>query len=130
MGTESLIESKIPPNNNENRDENIDYDTFESSALLSQWLNSLESRSSLFWLNYIDDDGDEDEDDIKEKRANSLESTEATTSEDTDDSLSDEPNSLDMFLMTPCRSIAHRDSDLLVALTENCTLGPVCYFCR
>lgn len=126
MGTETLIEPKALPNN-----EDTDYE-YESSALLSQWLNSLESRSSLFWLNYIDDDGDDDDEteDVKEKRANSLESTEATTSEDTDDSLSDESNSLDMFLTAPCRSIAHRDSDLLVALTENCTLGPVCYFCR
>lgn len=33
--------------------------------------------------------------------------------------------------MSPCRSIAHRDSELIAAITENCTHhGPVCYFCR
>lgn len=32
--------------------------------------------------------------------------------------------------ITPCNSVAHRDADLLVALTGNCSLGPVCYFCR
>lgn len=38
----------------------------------------------------------------------------------------------DVFEMSPtCKSIAHRDSDLIAAIAENCTHGgPVCYFCR
>lgn len=30
----------------------------------------------------------------------------------------------------PCKSIAHRDSELIAAITENCNHGPICYFCR
>ncbi|KAJ3660864.1 hypothetical protein Zmor_005293 [Zophobas morio] len=95
--------------------------TTPADGLLTQWLNSLETRS-LFWLHYIDDD---------DKRANSLESTEASTSEDTDaDHMDDYLDADDDIFAPTCRSIAHRESDLLLALTENCTLGPVCYFCR
>ncbi|XP_063910662.1 FH1/FH2 domain-containing protein 3 isoform X4 [Zophobas morio] len=94
--------------------------TTPADGLLTQWLNSLETRS-LFWLHYIDDD---------DKRANSLESTEASTSEDTDaDHMDDYLDADDDIFAPTCRSIAHRESDLLLALTENCTLGPVCYFC-
>jgi hypothetical protein len=94
--------------------------TTPGGGMLAQWLNSLETRSSLFWLHYVDDD---------DKLANSLESTEASTGDDTDhaDDYLDDVH--DVFAPT-CRSIAHRESDLLLALTENCTLGPVCYFCR
>nr|CAH7745162.1 unnamed protein product [Callosobruchus chinensis] len=96
-----------------------------SAELLSKWLTSLETKSSLFWLHYLDSDFE------KEKRANSLESTEGTLS-DTDvdaDETSEEFGSAES-VTSSCRSIAHRESDLLVALSENCTLGPVCYFCR
>lgn len=103
----------------------IDYHmSAPEEGLLSQWLNSLETRSSLFWLRYVDDD---------EKVANSLESTEASTStsEDTDaDHVDDYLEDVHEVFSKTCRSIAHRESDLLLALTENCTLGPVCYFCR
>lgn len=96
-------------------------DLTHNDGILTQWLSSLEIRSSFFWLRYDDD---------HDKVNNSLESTEASTSEDTDaDHVDDFFNSDDIENFT-CRSIAHRESDLLVALTENCTLGPVCYFCR
>ncbi|CAH1986016.1 unnamed protein product [Acanthoscelides obtectus] len=95
-----------------------------SAELLSKWLTSLENKSSLFWLHYLDSDFE------REKRANSLESTEGTVSdnEDEPDETCEEFGSAESVISS-CRSIAHRESDLLVALSENCTLGPVCYFC-
>lgn len=45
MGTEAL---KVK---NETKSDQNDYN---SSDLLSQWLNSLETRSSLFWLHYVE----------------------------------------------------------------------------
>lgn len=100
-----------------------------SSEILTQWFDSLEFRSSHFW--HFCNLNDEDR---KEKRANSVESMEATTSESTDGDYGEE-NSLEgdhcgFLSVEPCRSIAHRETDLLVALSENCSLGPVCYFCR
>lgn len=130
MGTETLVIKNLSKNK-------IDYGGYESESadLLSQWLNSLESRSSLFWLHYIDGDLPSDDEEDKEHRANSLESTGTATSDEIDqdidpDGFCDDVQAKDFFSMAPCRSIAHRESDLLVALSENCALGPVCYFCR
>ncbi|KAK9886767.1 hypothetical protein WA026_018417 [Henosepilachna vigintioctopunctata] len=100
-----------------------------SSDILAQWLDSLESRSSHFWHFCNFDDGPR-----QEKRANSVESMEATTSESTDGDYGEEcslegDHTSSFLSMEPCRSIAHREPDLLVALSENCSLGPVCYFC-
>lgn len=109
----------------ENITEATDYGSFKSSSdILSQWLNSLETRSSLFWLRYHENDEE------SEKRANSLESTDGTLSDTDSETVDDEVDCSDVFPIATCRSIAHRESDLLVALSENCTLGPVCYFCR
>ncbi|KAH1010672.1 hypothetical protein HUJ05_004929 [Dendroctonus ponderosae] len=114
----------------------------QPSLLLNQWLNSLEKRSSFFWVHFTEDDFHRAE--ASAKRANSLESNSDPLS-DTDSgehslnlaSLNSSENFEDIEdfdkledVFTPCRSIAHRESDLLLALTENCTLGPVCYFCR
>lgn len=139
----------------------VDNNATDKNDLLSQWLNSLETRSSLFWLHYIDCNlSDEEEKQLLS--SNSLESSGSTrtitTSEEDDDTpstdIDDEFNNTtiinrenraesnaddndnendDVFsaeTTLSCHSIAHRESDLLVALTENCTLGPVCYFCR
>lgn len=127
MDTETLMIGSLSKSD-------IDYGCYKgpSADLLSQWLNSLETRSSWFWLHYIDADLSADEAE-HEKRANSLESTDGTLSdtdgENIDDGDGHDQNVDDVFC-PPCRSIAHRESDLLVALTENCPLGPVCYFCR
>ncbi|CAH0547380.1 unnamed protein product [Brassicogethes aeneus] len=126
MGTETLVIKNLSKRE-------IDYGGYESESadLLSQWLNSLETRSSLFWLHYIDGDlPSEEDDEKKEQRANSLESTSTTASDDIEgDNDNEYVADKDFFAIAPCRSIAHRESDLLVALSENCTLGPVCYFC-
>lgn len=108
---------------------NVSYTNYkrQSADLLSQWLNSLETRSSLFWLRYIDNEFNDEE---HEKRANSLESTDGTLSDIDVEDIEDDVDCSEVFPIPQCRSIAHRESDLLVALSENCTLGPVCYFCR
>ncbi|CAG9840225.1 unnamed protein product [Diabrotica balteata] len=108
-------------------------DKTESVDILSQWLHALETRSSLFWLRYLGAGFNEDEvEDCEEKRAHSLGSTCSSFSDTDADNVDEceEDFGGDVFALPPCKSIAHRESDLLVALSENCTLGPVCYFCR
>ncbi|XP_017772966.1 PREDICTED: uncharacterized protein LOC108560052 [Nicrophorus vespilloides] len=94
MGTETIIDGAA--------------DGGSSADLLTQWLDSLETRSSLFWLHYVE--------------CNSRSSS-SEASEDAEKECSS------CSPIVQCKSIAHRDSGLLLALTENCTLGPVCYFC-
>lgn len=119
-----IVIDKHKPSNGRNKSESVD--------ILSQWLHALETRSSLFWLRYLGAGLNEDQDDREEKRANSLGSTDSSFSDIDNDNIdeSEEDFGSDVFAVPPCRSIAHRESDLLVALSENCTLGPVCYFCR
>lgn len=105
-----------------------------STDLLSQWLNSLETRSSLFWLhyaecnfketNFCDDYDDEGDLSLTNSSDSGLENPNSFIDIDTDDSNKNVP------ILSECKSIAHRDSELLLALTENCSHGPVCYFCR
>lgn len=112
-----------------------------SSDLLSQWLNSLETRSSLFWLHYVEcnynqknagkkdfcEDSDEGEElSLTNSSDSGLENSNSFTDNDTDDKDSNK----NLPILPECKSIAHRDSELLLALTENCSHGPVCYFCR
>lgn len=125
----------------------LDYGGYptNSAHLLSKWLNTLEQQSSLFWLHCIGcsfEDDHENEDDeeeeslqVEESDAEGGDSSEVTAERDDEDaegSLSENSvDEVDVALgMKPCNSIAHRDSELLLALTENCSLGPVCYFCR
>lgn len=101
-----------------------------SSHLLSRWLDSLETHSSLFWLRCEGIAENPDELDLLDGEC---EGEELLGEEDGGDSgvgSKGDLRELEEFGMAPCTSIAHRDSDLLVALTENCTLRPVCYFCR
>lgn len=71
-----------------------------------------------------------DNDEENEKRSNSLDSTDGTLS-DADVEINDgEVDCSDVFPILTCKSIAYRESELVVALSENCTLVPVCYFCR
>lgn len=107
----------------------LDYGGYSqnSTHLLSKWLNTLENQSSLFWLHCIgcNRQGDEDE-----AREGSLSSNEGTDSLGDDQSVFSEGFEEAALGVSECKSIAHRDSELLLALTENCSLGPVCYFCR
>lgn len=139
MTTEAIFLDKIS-----NTD--LDYGGYPSNSahLLSKWLNTLEQQSSLFWLhclgcNFVEDHDEADDD---EKEPLQIERSDTEVSETSDVALEDEcdtqgsssENNADeedvSVGMKPCKSIAHRDSELLLALTENCSLGPVCYFCR
>lgn len=112
----------------------LDYDGGGSTHLLSKWLNTLETQSSLFWLHCIGCSETEEDVEFEEKMMRgegSLSSNEGTDSLIDDQSVYSEGSEDASALgMTECKSIAHRDSQLLLALTENCALGPVCYFCR
>lgn len=124
-------------------EEPISFHQEHPSILLNQWLDSLEKKSSFFWVHFTEDDFPHKAE-TSTKRANSLESNSDPLSDTDSGEHSLTLNSLnssenfeddfdkidDVFSVPPCRSIAHRESDLLLALTENCTLGPVCYFCR
>lgn len=102
-----------------------------STHLLSKWLNTLESQSSLFWLHCIGCNNQADEDEFERKGPEgSLTSNEGSDSLGDDQSVFSEGSEDAALGLTECKSIAHRDSELLLALTENCSLGPVCYFCR
>lgn len=97
---------------------------------LNHWLECLEERSTFYWVFSEEDYRLEN----CSKRANSLSDCDSVDRL-TLNSLNSSENFDEDFekleeLFTPCNSIAHRESDLLVALSENCTLGPVCYFCR
>lgn len=106
---------------------------------LNHWLESLEERSSTFYWVFSEEDFLHRAESCG-KRANSLESDPLSDCDSVDhlaalNSLNSSENFDEDFeklddLFAPCHSIAHRESDLLVALSENCTLGPVCYFCR
>lgn len=104
-----------------------------SADLLAEWLQTLELKSSLFWTHHYADSGFSEIGE-NEKCSSSIESTRSTVSDTDLENIDDEDEGFnscaDVFAETPCKSIAHRESDLLVALSENCTLGPVCYFCR
>lgn len=114
-----------------------------STHLVSKWLDTLESQSSLFWLHCIgcsfeeqSDDGEDmgirDSKDVMDddsgvhdvftvdKTSESDGSVDSGTAEEMDDSLR----------LATCNSVAHRDTELLVALKGNCRVGPVCFFCR
>lgn len=109
----------------------LDYGGYSqnSTHLLSKWLNTLETQSSLFWLHCIGC-SETEEDDFEGKPEGSLSSNEGTDSLVDDQSVFSEGSEDAALGVTECKSIAHRDSQLLLALTENCALGPVCYFCR
>lgn len=74
----------------------------EPSEILSQWLGALESKSSIYWYQYTESD------DVFDNHISNNNNNSSTT----------------------CKSIAHRDTELIAAITENCNHGPVCYFCR
>lgn len=156
MATETLLIKNLSKN-----DLHLNYGGFTSSSsdLLSKWFSSLEARSSLFWLHYLNctfiDDEEEEEFIYKSKEENNAENVKnleenplssagncdnyvaslvAVQNKDKSriniDSLGVKIGDATKFPIAPCNSIAHRDTELLVALTENCTHGPVCYFCR
>lgn len=110
----------------------LDYGGYSqnSTHLLSKWLNTLETQSSLFWLHCIGCKQAEEEEFERKAPEGSLSSNEGTESLGDDQSVFSEGSEDAALGLTECKSIAHRDSDLLLALTENCSLGPVCYFCR
>ncbi|XP_071057371.1 FH1/FH2 domain-containing protein 3 isoform X1 [Onthophagus taurus] len=143
MGTESLpVESG---------------DGFQDYApdLLTQWLNSLETRTSLFWMHYVEcnfKNNSEEACKFREKLGSeetislsseamsdfdSLRDSNSSTSSISCGEISDQTGFLEgdpsgikeEIPIVACKSIAHRDSELLVALSENCSHGPVCYFC-
>lgn len=125
MTTETLVMDNLSKSD-------LDYGGYSqnSTHLLSKWLNTLETQSSLFWLHCIGcNEGEEDEFEGK-PREGSLSSNEGTDSLVDDQSVFSEGFEDSALGVTECKSIAHRDSELLLALTENCSLGPVCYFCR
>ncbi|KAF7265989.1 hypothetical protein GWI33_020723 [Rhynchophorus ferrugineus] len=106
------------------------------SSFLGQWLSTFHRRSTVFWIHFPDDFRTNAMERTHPHRAHSLYSSSDTDSPETSasNSLTSSVNSdedLDRIedVFVPCRSIAHRESDLLMALTENCSLGPVCYFC-
>lgn len=110
----------------------LDYGGYSQNSrhLLSKWLYTLEAQSSLFWLPCIGcSEAKEDEFDGKVPEG-SLTSNEGTDSLGDDQSVFSEGSEDAAFGINECKSVAHRDSELLIALTENCSLGPVCYFCR
>ncbi|CAG9824324.1 unnamed protein product [Phaedon cochleariae] len=107
------------------RRENIteqDYSDYnnESPSLLSQWMKSLETRSSLFWLHYVDPTFGENHE--HEKRANSLESTDGSFS-DTDTEaeeklLTSEGRELRRALFS-LKQIFQEDKDLVHEFVQN-----------
>lgn len=122
-----VIESDDKNSDTYNTQSDVDY---TSSDLLSQWFNSLETRSSLFWLHYVEcnnfcEESDESELSLTNSSDSGVDNTNCCYDIDDKDTNKNVP-----VLTTECKSIAHRDSELLVALTENCSHGPVCYFCR
>lgn len=138
MATETLLMKSLSKG-----DLNLNYGNYaNSSELLSKWFNSLEARSSLFWLHYLNCNFIDEEEDENDRRPTIEEVKRPDlTVEDEDGSVNsdslgvkiDEDNDdydATEFPIVSCNSIAHRDTELLVALTENCTHRPVCYFCR
>lgn len=126
MTTETLVMDNLSKSD-------LDYGGYSqnSTHLLSKWLNTLETQSSLFWLHCIGCNNQAEVDDFQTKDLEgSLSSNEGTDSLIDDQSVFSEAFEDTALGLTECKSIAHRDSELLVALTENCSLGPVCYFCR
>lgn len=149
---------------NVSKSDRINYGDFlgNSSNILSNWFNSLEERSSVFWLQYINYnliDEDEEEEEIDKPKPIACPADAITTqSPDVTTAINNEcvestnycnninhtivpenlpsadvkgdSNEVTKLPIVSCNSIAHRDTELLVALTENCTHGPVCYFCR
>lgn len=57
---------------------NESFDEYDSNELLSQWLNSLETRSSLFWLHYVECNYNSSSDGA---RSNSVETQESSSAE-------------------------------------------------
>lgn len=139
------IESQIKDSETTQNESDYNYNG-ASTDLLSQWLNSLETRSSLFWLHYVEcnfKDGDssgtnkiqydQESDEGAASLTNSSEYTDSgleNCNSLTDNDADDKESSKNVSVVPECKSIAHRDSELLLALTENCSHGPVCYFCR
>lgn len=146
MGTENLLLETCCSNNTGDNSNNTG-----PPDLLTQWLNSLETRTSLFWLHYVECNFKNNSEEASRFRVEKLGSedtaslssssflTEETLSDF--DSLRDSNSSASSVEQSfsyeetevpiiPCRSIAHRDSELLVALSGNCSHGAVCYFCR
>lgn len=137
-----VIESDKLSDNYSQNETDYNYNC-SSSDLLSQWLNSLETRSSLFWLHYVECnlnektviknggfEGEEESDEGELSLTNSSDSGLENSNSFTDNDTDDKDSNKNVPILSECKSIAHRDSDLLVALTENCSHGPVCYFCR
>lgn len=129
----------------------------EVSDTLSEWLNSLNARSEALWLHHQEGSCCSSYDDSSSSGVSDVNSLEFASSQSECGSgsicsssgssasiarcksledvahpaaIDGDKRERDARLPTECRSIAHRDSELLVALTENCALGPVCYFCR
>lgn len=153
MGTETFLIETCS-----NGDTFQDYGCFGNNGppdLLTQWLNSLETRTSLFWLHYVEcnfKNNSEEACKFREKLGSEESASLSSSSLFTEETVSDfdslkdsnsstssieqssllytDDNSLKEVPIIPCKSIAHRDSELLVALSENCSHGPVCYFCR
>lgn len=126
MTTESLLMDNLSKSD-------LDYGGYSqnSTHLLSKWLNTLETQSSLFWLHCIGCNQPEEEEFEQAKLPEgSLSSNEGSESLGDDQSVFSEGFEDAALGVSECKSIAHRDSELLLALTENCSLGPVCYFCR
>lgn len=160
MGTETLL-LETCCSNGEYGAFGCNSDNNGPPDLLTQWLNSLETRTSLFWLHYVEcnfKNNSEEASRFREEKLGSEETdaslssrssflTEETVSDF--DSLRDSNSSTSSVEQSsllleeaedgglskevpiiPCKSIAHRDPELLVALSENCSHGAVCYFCR